>query len=410
MPIKFFAGFSRILVFFALLLICCLANAGPREQATRIHERIAGVPPSAAVLDQMADLIQNGPGSTLENAKQAAYIAMDNPDFYRTTLKNFATSWTNRDQDVFAPLNDFTATIIGMVRDDVDFRDVLSANLIYTGSGAGIPPYSTTNNDHYAALEKLGVDLKSNLQRHDQTSLTGIPAEATAGVITTRAAAKAFFINGTNRAMFRFTFMNFLCHDLPELMDVTRSPDRIRQDVTRSPGGDSRLFRNTCLGCHAGMDPMTQAFAYYDYVHDATGDPDGLSGHIAYNGAGMIDPTTGSRVVHKYHINQNNFPLGYVTQNDDWANYWRAGPNQDLGWDPNLPGKGEGAKSLGKELSHSEAFAECQATKVFRVICLRPPVDGNDRSEVASMVSSLKGSGFKLKQSFADAAAYCMGN
>jgi len=30
------------------------AFAGPREQAQRIYERIAGVPPSAAVLDQMA--------------------------------------------------------------------------------------------------------------------------------------------------------------------------------------------------------------------------------------------------------------------------------------------------------------------------------------------------------------------
>ena len=114
--------------------------------------------------------------------------------------------------------------------------------------------------------------------------------------------------------------------------------------------------------------------------------------------------------MHKYRINENNFPLGYVTQDDNWVNYWREGPNQNLGWDPNLPGKGEGAKSLGEEFSHSEAFAQCQATKVFRVICLRPPVDANDRSEISSMVSSLKASGFKLKQSFADAAAYCMGD
>ena len=42
--------------------------------------------------------------------------------FYTITLKNFATPWTNRDQTVFAPLNDYTATVIGMVRDDVPFN------------------------------------------------------------------------------------------------------------------------------------------------------------------------------------------------------------------------------------------------------------------------------------------------
>ena len=31
-----------------------IASAGPRDQAKRIHERIAGVPPSPEVLDQMA--------------------------------------------------------------------------------------------------------------------------------------------------------------------------------------------------------------------------------------------------------------------------------------------------------------------------------------------------------------------
>jgi len=42
-----------------------------------------------------------------------------------------------------------------------------------------------------------------------------------------------------------------------------------RQDVSRSPGGDSRLFLNNCIACHSGMDPMTQAFAYYDYDETA---------------------------------------------------------------------------------------------------------------------------------------------
>ena len=88
------------------------AFAGPREQAKRIYDRIAGVPPAPAVLDQMAAK------AAANDLVGAAAIATDAPTFYSVTLKNLVTPWTNRDQTVFAPLNDYTATVIGMVRDD----------------------------------------------------------------------------------------------------------------------------------------------------------------------------------------------------------------------------------------------------------------------------------------------------
>src|SRR5258708_14926482 len=58
------------------------AFAGPREQAQRIYERIAGVPPSAAVLDQMAAKTAAG------DLAGAAAIATDASTFYSVTLKN----------------------------------------------------------------------------------------------------------------------------------------------------------------------------------------------------------------------------------------------------------------------------------------------------------------------------------
>eukprot|EP00752_Nemacystus_decipiens_P018823 g16879.t1 len=64
----------------------------------------------------------------------AAEIAMDHPAFYNVTLKNWATPWTNREFDVFQPLNDYTATVIGLVRDGdigADFRDILTGNVTY---------------------------------------------------------------------------------------------------------------------------------------------------------------------------------------------------------------------------------------------------------------------------------------
>ena len=36
--------------------------------------------------------------------------------------------------------------------------------------------------------------------------------------------------------------LNHMCKDMEQVHDVKRVPDRIRQDVSRSPGGDSRLY------------------------------------------------------------------------------------------------------------------------------------------------------------------------
>lgn len=86
------------------------------------------------------------------------------------------------------------------------------------------------------------------------------------------------------------------------------------------------------------------------------------------------------------------------------------GQNTLLGWAPGLPGRGEGAKTLGQELAHSDAFAECQVEKVFRTICFRSPVDGSDRAKRDQIVAAFKGNGYNMKTVFAETAAYCAGN
>ena len=361
--------------------------AGPNEQAVRMHNRLAGVPPSASVLSQMSALISQN------NAQAAAQVAMTNSGFYNVTLRNFIAPATNRAQSPFVPLNDYTATVIGMIRDNVPFNTVLSADILYIGNASGAPAYSPSNNNHYLYLDNNGIDLKSALVQTTQSSLTGIPSAATAGVITTEAAAAAFFIAGTNRAMFRFTMINYLCNDMPQVMDITRPPDRIRQDVSRSPGGDSRVFLNNCIGCHAAMDPMVQAFAYYNY------DPTALQ--LVY---------TPGQTQAKYHINTGNFPYGFVTPDDSWNNRWRSGPNALLGWSSSRPGSGNGAKSLGQELANSQAFANCQVQKVFQAICLRPPSNSADRSTAAQITQDFQSGGYNMKQVFAETAVYCMGN
>lgn len=383
---------------FAAVIFCGSAYAGPREQAKQLHDRIAGVPADSVLLDQMQTLIESG------DAIGAAELAIEHPDFYNTTLKTIITPWTNEAQTTFAPLNDYTATVIGAIRDNLDFRTLLYDDILYIGDPSlGLANYSQNNNNHYQQMEQAGVDLKADLIQITQSSVNGIPATATAGIMTSRAAAKAFFVDGTNRAMLRFTLLNHLCSDMEQIKDNTRSPDRIRQDVSRSPGGDSRIFVNACLGCHAGMDPMVQAFAYYNYEYNSGNDPEALNGRLEYT-AGSVQP--------KFLINDTNFSYGFVTTDDRWDNYWRAGANYLLGWDTNglnLPPGDAGAKSLGVELANSEAFASCQVKKVFKSICFREPENSDDHNKIKQITDLFKANNYNMKTVFAESAVYCMG-
>jgi hypothetical protein len=387
----------------ALALLSSGANAQPptADQATRMYNRIAGIPPTPAQLQQMLQAA---------TPQAAAQIATNDPKFYNDTIRNMAAPWTNRDQSVFVPLNDYTATVIGMVRDNIAFNTVLSADILYVGDGTSNEgAYSPDNNNMYVNLDADNVDLSVHLKKTTQSSLIGIPAAAVAGVMTTRGAASAFFVNGTNRAMFRFTMINHLCNDLPTVMDTTRPPDRIRQDVTRSPGGVSTLFLTNCIGCHSGMDPMAQAFAYYNFSYPASevGATAFPTGQIVYT-AGQTQP--------KYHINNTNFPQGFNTPDDSWNNRWRTGPNANLGWSVTGTGAGQGAQSLGTELESSAAFASCQVTRVFKTVCYRAPATSSlenpsgDAQQIQTMISSFQTNGYSLRQVFIDAAVYCKGN
>lgn len=373
-----------------LIANAALAQMDDVDRARRMHDRIAGVPPSPAVLTQMANYIGSG------RADLAAGLAMQNPAFYNVALKNFVTPWTNVDRTVFRPLNDYTATVIGMIRDDVPFNTVLSDDIVYTGANNIVTPnYEQTSNAHYEALEAAGVDLSNPamLVRRTQSGLPGaqVSANDAAGVLTTRAAAEAYFSAGTNRRMWRFTAINYLCRDMEQLHDVTRPGDWIRQDVSRSPGGDSEIFLNTCYGCHAGMDSLSGAFAYFNW--DATQ-------MRMVQTPGVVQP--------KYLINGNVFPYGHITTDNGWVNLWREGHNSLLGW-RGASDRGFGAKSLGAEIGASRAFSVCQVEKVYQQVCFHGPKNQGDRDAIESIADAFEANGtYSMKGVFAAVAEHCM--
>lgn len=384
------AGVAAGLALGVLAAVGASAQMDDIDRARRMHDRLAGVPPDEDTLEAMATRIGNG------RPDLAAEIAMSHPAFYNVSLKNFVTPWTNEEQTVFEPLNDYTATVIGMIRDDVPFDLVLSGDIAYTGANNVVDPnYQQTSNDHYEALEAAGIDLSDEtlLVRREQSRLPGsqLSSSDAAGVITTRQAAKAFFSAGTNRAMWRFTSINFLCRDLEQMNDITRPGDRIRQDVTRSPGGDSEIFLNTCFGCHSGMDALAGAYAYYDWDEDQE----------------RLVHTPGV-VQDKYLLNGNTFPFGFVTTDNGWINYWREGQNATLGW-RGTTDRGFGAKSLGAEIASSRAFSVCQVEKVFEHVCFRPPKSQSDRDAIETIADEFEADGlYRMKGVFAAVAEHCM--
>jgi len=193
---------------------------------------LTGTPPSANLLTQLAAM------DALSAAKYSIDPAnAESKGFYNVTLKNFATPWTNRDQTVFAPLNDYTATVIAwcvMMCLSIHCYRPMCCTSAPQRVCRRIPIPTTTQLSrsrgprHRPAIEQ---------QLGQANAIVGYrPAgQAVAGVITSRAAAEAFFIDGTNRAMFRFTMLNHLCHDMETVQETTRPPDRIRQDVSRQP-------------------------------------------------------------------------------------------------------------------------------------------------------------------------------
>src|SRR3569833_3709738 len=272
----------------ALVLFSALSSqpaaAGTLQQEVLLYTRITGVPPTAAILAQ----IQAANG----NDTAVANIALARPEFYNVTLRNIFAAESNRDNSVFVPLNDYIVTAIGMVHDDVPYNTALSADILYTLKGV-TPAASAADNKHYQAADAAVLDISSNLVKTTPTATYGYTGAAVAGLITTRAGAIQHFDAGTNRRGYNLIIINQTCHQMEQIMDTSLPSDRIRQDVAASPGSDSRVRLQSCVGCHSHMDPMAGAFAYYDF--------DETKGSMVYT-AGTVNP--------KYLINAACNPYG----------------------------------------------------------------------------------------------------
>jgi hypothetical protein len=359
-------------------------SASPREIAWKLHNRIAGVPPRPSMLMDMEREISAG------RPEAAARMALAHPNFINIVMKNWVKSWSNRDMSNRVDFNDHTATLIGIIRDDIGFDQALYGDIYYTAP-ASTTAWANNSNAHYrqAEAQRLNFSDPAVLVRETQSARLIADANAVSGVITTRQSAESFFQAGTNRRMNRFTFMNFLCNDYEQVHDVTTPTYHIGQDVERTPGGDSRTFLNKCVGCHAGQDAMRGAYAYYDYTNN------------------MIQYTPGT-VVNK--INRNVlYSAGKRTLDDSWENLW-ALPGSQNQTKLNFKGatSGRGAKALNQMFARSEGFANCMAKKVFELVCMKEPVNTDDKATVNAHARAFEANGYKMKDLIVKTSVGCI--
>jgi hypothetical protein len=321
---------TLVLIVLSLSVFCPGAGARePEEVAGRLFLKLTGTP--LALTDprrqNMSVLVKSG------KLEEAARIATADDAFYNLTIRHWGAPLTNRAKSPAVGLNDATAMIIGLARDQRDFREILSGDFTYASADVALTPYS---DQHYNAIAELNL-AKVLTRVEPQNADIG----QAAGILTSRAWGEAHLQAGTNRRAIEFTFREFLCNPLHAMRDGTIPDSRVHRDVDRSPGGNSQTYLTTCRTCHAGIDALVGAYAYYRF--DRTGP----------FGGGVVQS---SKVQRKYNQNGEVYPEGYVTTDDSWINLFTENQKKQLQWRGQLSGKG--IKEFGRMIADSGAFSK----------------------------------------------------
>ena len=387
----------------AALLLGLSSNAIAQTQAQKddakwIYERITGVKWAAdhPLITQAATMVAAG-----QRAEVAA-LATQQSQFLNVTVKNFALEMSTREETIRIPLNDFAATIMGVVRDNTDARELLHGNFFYVGDPARIPasiPDVISNpnemgrrvlssNEHYEALDSknnrldvgsvlIRVNGQRLVQNEQDNNYTVVANPDPAGVLTSRTFVGAHAVAGTNRRPVEFTFRQFMCLPMEKWADALSSDVRIGRDIDRFPGGDHMKFQTSCKSCHTVMDGFRGAWARWDFDNNR-----------ALQTTVRQGASDGNRVLNKLNRNATVYPGGYVTTNDSWVNHAARGVNAtQFGWrglDKVTPANsGTGVNEFGRLVANSQRFSTCMAKRVFKSVCRKELSD----SELAVYIS-----------------------
>lgn len=352
------------------------------KKAQDIFQRLTGVktPLYDPVLLQMElKLNQNDPIG-------AAALATSDARFYNITVRDFAAKMSNRAETIATPLNDFTATIIGAVRDQLNAQRLLWDDITYVAdpTKAAVPSALTADilksNNHYESLDSQRADLSKVLMISSQKIFDGIKATnmpTPSGLLTSRTWMSEHAVAGTNRRLVEYSFREFLCSPMEKVADSSGPDNVIARDIDRFPGGSHTKYTTSCRSCHTIMDGFRPAFSYFtfngNYVMHSYTSRTVASQAEEDMGAGMLkSKEAGASYVHdKLNKNANVFAGGRVTTDDSWINNAVNGVNQPyFNWKRTA---GKGIQDFGKMISESKQFPLCMAKRIYTQVCKRAP-------------------------------------
>lgn len=383
-------------------------------------ERLTGVkwPSDNPDILNMANLIQTG------DKAAAAAIAIGKPQFINVLVREMAGKLSTREETVREPLNEFTAGFMGLVRDGTDFREILHGNFLYKAdpallpAGAAVPADTIRNNNHYAALERLNVDvggvlMRVNGQQIANSNNTVVNNPDPAGVLTSRTWIAAHAVAGTNRRLVEYTFRQFMCIPISGWSDPAAPDTRIGRDIDRAPGGVQETFLTTCKACHTVMDGFRGAFAKWDFGVNAGA---ALHSANAATQANFVVPTDAGRPGIVRKMNRNDFVQyagGYITTDDSFINNANRGLNATrFGWrDPApdtspLAGVTTGAHAFGRLVAGSRRFSQCMAKHAWDAVCKHQLSDADMDTVMVGLGVDLESQGYNMKKLFEAVAAH----
>lgn len=365
-----------------------------RLRAQKLFQAITAirVPIDDSRLVQMESLIRAG------NQRGAAAIATQDPLFLDVQVRDLGRKMSTRDESVRAPMSDFVATLIGVVRDSdtVSAKQLLTGNFYYRVD----PTIATANtirqadadfvngNNHYVDLTARNLSPAAVLiQQTPQLAMKGgviVPHPDPAGLITSRSFIEAHAVAGTNRRMVEYSMREFMCVAMTDWADSGGSDERVSQDVTRTPGGSVNLYLTTCKSCHSGMDGFRGAFAFLDFTNNAQ------------------TFTANNTVVGKMTRNATEYPQGYRLTDNSVQNFAILGKNADqFGWRSST--SGVGISSFGKMLADSRGFSRCMVRRAFKQVCRRSPLVAEE-SLVRSLADQFETDGYHMRRMFENVA------
>lgn len=413
-------------------------DRSPTGEAKWMLERITGVKwaPDASQIVDMAARISAG------DKVGAAKIATSQPQFYSVTVKEMSAKMSSRAESVREPLNDFSASFIGIVRDNTDARELLYGNFYYAYTGTPALPAGVTvrmvdtaanqntnmllSNNHFVDLENANLNVHEYLtkvqgQRIPTSTTANIasPEADVAGVLTQRAFLSAHAVAGTNRRLVEFTFREFMCQPIEGWADTSASDIRVGKDIDRVPGGDPNKFLTTCKGCHSVMDGFRGAFARWDFNANVNGVLHSLNG-VTTGGFQPVNSDATRQVMRK--LNRDTppaatmfvmFPGGWNTVDTSFVNNADRGVNATtFGWRGLAPDgaalstSSSGTNSFGRLIANSKRFSQCMAKRIWDQVCKYSLPEVDSDIVFVGLAMQFEQNGYKMKDLFETVASH----